>query len=413
MPRGVLTEEAERSLPPRGPTRTMTTTDALDVRRGASQSADPATAVRELHEAIGNPDAALVLVFCSATYDLAALAIELRSRFGDAPIVGCTTAGEIGPAGYLQGSLSGVSIAGPGFHARSVRVDGLSRADVMAGDAAAHRVAAALRAAGHPAAGRDVFAFLLADGMSMREELLVSGIYRTLGVPMAGGSAADGVRFGKTFIFHEGEFRTDCAVLTLVHSKYPFVAFKAEHFVPSSERMIVTGADPPRRLVTEINGEPAAQEYARLIGLGVEELTPTVFATHPVVVKVGGTPYVRSIQQVSENGSLTFYCAIDEGIVLTVARSVDLVRNLEEAFAKVEATVGPPALVLGFDCILRSLEADTQNLKGRIGEVMAQHNVVGFATYGEQFSGMHVNHTFTALALATDLPVVSPDPSPP
>jgi len=229
---------------------------------------------------------------------------------------------------------------------------------------------------------------------------------------MAGGSAADGVRFGKTFIFHEGEFRTDCAVLTLVHSKYPFVAFKAEHFVPSTERMIVTGADPPRRLVTEINGEPAAQEYARLIGLTVDELTPTVFATHPVVVKVGGTPYVRSIQKVSENGSLTFFCAIDEGIVLTIARSVDLVHNLEQAFEKVEATLGPPAFVLGFDCILRSLEADAHELRARIGEVMAQHKVVGFATYGEQFAGMHVNQTFTAIALAPVVPVVSSDPGP-
>jgi hypothetical protein len=385
----------------------MTTTGTLDVRRGASQSADPATAVRELHDAIGNPDAALVLVFCSVAYDLAAIARELRSRFGDAPVLGCTTAGEIGPAGYLQGSLSGVSIAGPGFHARTVRIDGVSQAEIADGESAARAVSAAMRAAGQPAAGEDVFAFLIADGMSMHEEVIVSGIYRSLGVPLAGGSAADGARFGSTFVLHEGEFHPDAAILTLVHSEYPFLAFKTEHFVPSTERMIVTGADPPRRLVTEINGEPAAAEYARVIGLTVDQLTPTVFATHPVVVKVGGAPYVRSIQKVSENGSLTFFCAIDHGIVLTVARSVDLVQNLEEAFERVETNLGAPAIVLGFDCILRSLEADTRDLKARIGEVMTRHKVVGFATYGEQFSGMHVNQTFTAIALAAELPASS------
>jgi hypothetical protein len=390
----------------------MTTAAALDVRRGASQSADPATAVRELHEAIGNPAAGLVLVFCSAAYDLTAIAAELRGRFGDAPVVGCTTAGEIGPAGYLQGSLSGVSIAGPGFTARTVRIDGLSQADLASGERAAHAVAAAMHAAERPAAGNDVFAFLIADGMSMHEEVIVAGIYRTLGVPLAGGSAADGVRFGETFVYHDGEFRADAAVLTLVHTEYPFLAFKAEHFVPSSERMIVTAADPPRRLVTELNGEPAAAEYARIIGLTVEELTPTVFATHPVVVKVGGTPYVRSIQKVSENGSLTFFCAIDEGVVLTVARSVDLVQNLQNAFARVETSLGAPAFVLGFDCILRSLEADSRDLKARIGEVMVEHKVVGFATYGEQFSGMHVNQTFTAVALSGVRPTRVGDGSP-
>jgi hypothetical protein len=386
----------------------MTMHGALDVRRGASQATDPTAAVRELHDAIGNADAALVLVFCSVGYDLAAIASELRGRFGNVPVVGCTTAGEIGPAGYLQGSLSGVSIAGAGFHAQTVRIDHLSTADVARGEKAAHAAAAAMLGAGHPAGGKDVFAFLIADGMSMHEEVIVSGIYRTLGVPLAGGSAADGVRFGKTFVFHEGEFHADAAVLTLVHSEYPFVAFKAEHFLPSSERMIVTGADPPRRVVTELNGEPAAQEYARLIGVRVDELTPTVFATHPVVVKVGGTPYVRSIQKVSENGCLTFFCAIDEGIVLTVARSVDLLQNLEDAFGRVEATLGAPDVVLGFDCILRSLEADTRDLKARVGEIMTGHKVVGFATYGEQFAGMHVNQTFTAIALGGARPRTDP-----
>lgn len=385
------------------------TIDALDVRRGASQATDPAEAVRELHDAIGNPDASLVLVFCSVGYDLTTIAGELRSRFGDVPVVGCTTAGEIGPAGYLQGSLSGVSIAGSGFHAESIRIDNLSSADVAQGESAAHAAAAAMLDAGHPSCGKEVFAFLIADGMSMHEEVITSGIYRTLGVPLAGGSAADGVRFGPTFVFHAGEFHADAAVLTLVHSEVPFLAFKTEHFLPSTQRMIVTGADPPRRLVTELNGEPAAEVYARLVGLSVDELTPTVFATHPVVVKVAGTPYVRSIQKVSENGSLTFFCAIDEGIVLTVARGVDLLQNLEATFERVESTLGPPAFVLGFDCILRSLEADTHNLKARVGEIMAEHKVVGFATYGEQFAGMHVNQTFTAIALGDPRAVAGPE----
>ena len=34
--------------------------------------------------------------------------------------------------------------------------------------------------------------------------------------------------------------------------------------------MVVTGADPARRIVTEINAEPAALEYARMVGLDGE-----------------------------------------------------------------------------------------------------------------------------------------------
>lgn len=55
---------------------------------------------------------------------------------------------------------------------------------------------------------------------------------------------------------------------------------------------------------------------------------PEIFANHPLVVRVGGTNFVRSIQKANEDGSLTFYCAIDEGIVLARAQGCDLSENL-------------------------------------------------------------------------------------
>jgi hypothetical protein len=186
-----------------------------------------------------------------------------------------------------------------------------------------------------------------------------------------------------------------------VHSKLPFHVFKTEHFVPTDEKMVVTKADPARRLVIEINGEPAGLEYARMVGTSAADLTNAVFARHPVVVSVGNTPYVRSIQKMNEDYSMQFACAIDEGIVLTVARGVDMVHNLEQAFAGVRARLGPPLLILGCDCILRFIEAQETGIRDRIGEIMMANNVVGFATYGEQFNAMHVNQTFTGVALGS------------
>lgn len=61
--------------------------------------------------------------------------------------------------------------------------------------------------------------------------------------------------------------------------------------------MVVTEADPASRTVLEINASPAAEEYARIIGTDVEDLSPMLFATHPVVVRVGGQDYVRAIQK--------------------------------------------------------------------------------------------------------------------
>ena len=94
----------------------------------------------------------------------------------------------------------------------------------------------------------------------------------------------------------------------------------------------MTGANPAERVVTEFNAEPAAFEYARMIGLDGDSLTPMIFAAHPLMVRVGGQYHVRAIQKVNADNSLTFFCAIDEGLVLTVARSVDVVQDLESLF---------------------------------------------------------------------------------
>ncbi len=52
--------------------------------------------------------------------------------------------------------------------------------------------------------------------------------------------------------------------------------------------MVVTGVDPARRKVHEINAAPAA-EYARLLGKPAGQLDPFTFAAHPLVVKVANS----------------------------------------------------------------------------------------------------------------------------
>jgi hypothetical protein len=369
---------------------------ALQIRRGASRSADPVSAVAELHAALDQPDAALVIVFCSAAYDLVALGAELRRRFGATPVIGCTTAGEITPLGYLSGSLTGVSLGASGFRAVTRAIPRLSEFKFVDGAEVGRELLQQLRQRGKPPSGSNSFGFLLIDGLSNQEENVVSTLSRSLGdVPLFGGSAADGAKFEATHVYCDGEFRSDAAVFTLVQTEHPFVVFKTQHFVSSTQKMVVTRADPARRIVTEINGEPAAREYA----FQVDRLTPHIFAAHPVVVKVGGLHYVRSIQKVNPDGSLTFFCAIDEGIVLTVARGVDLVENLEQAFDDVRAKIGTPELVIGCDCILRLLELEQKSIKQEAARVFLDNNVVGFSTYGEQFNAMHVNQTFTGVAI--------------
>lgn len=369
-------------------------------RLGHSLATDPCQAAREFHAAVSQPEMGLVIFFCSHEYDRELLGAELNRLFGSVPVIGCTTAGEIGSAGYRGASLSGVSFATGAAHFACGRLDALHDFQASAAQTFAENLLNRLEHTAPAAAPDNTFAFLLIDGMSMREETTVFALHTALqDIPLCGGSAGDGMNFDKTWIFHEGAFHTDCALLLLVSTPLPFRLFMTQHFVRDNERMVVTAADAARRIVHELNGRPAAAEYARVLGLGDQKLHPDLFARTPVVILINGTHYVRSIQKANPDGSLTFFCAIEEGLVLRVAHGADLTANLTQAFARIREEIGPPQLTLGCDCILRKLEIFESGLAEPVGALLQANRTAGFATYGEQYGGVHVNQTFTGIAI--------------
>ncbi|WP_209781810.1 nitric oxide-sensing protein NosP [Azospirillum agricola] len=372
--------------------------------RAMSHAERPADAARELREGLGDTPLEMVVVFCAPHYDLTALADALAVQFGTVPVIGCTTAGEIGPGGYSVGAVVAVGFPSEDFTVVTALVDHVDRFEIADSTVIARSLLTrrdrALAARPVPMGETGSFAMLLIDGLSMSEETVVSALHNAMiDIPLFGASAGDDMHFERTFVLHEGAFHPNAAVVALFTTTRPFTVFRTQHFVSSDRKMVVTGADPQRRIVTEINAEPAGREYARLVGLEGEPLTPMIFASHPVVVRVGGQYHVRSIQKVNDDESLTFFCAIDEGIVLTVAEGVDPVANFDALMDGIESEVGPPDLILGCDCILRRLEMEQRQLGAVMAERLTRHRVVGFCAYGEQVNGMHVNQTFTGVAI--------------
>jgi len=121
-----------------------------------------------------------------------------------------------------------------------------------------------------------------------------------------------------------------------------------------------------------------------------------------MVIRVGEQCFVRSIQRVNADLSLTFLCAIDEGVVLTVGQGGDLIGNLRQSFYDIEAELGAPEAVIAFDCILRGLELDQHRLRNAAGRLMDENRAVGFSTYGEQYEAMHVNQTLSGIAIGAE-----------
>ena len=119
-----------------------------------------------------------------------------------------------------------------------------------------------------------------------------------------------------------------------------------------------------------------------------------------MVVRVGEQCFVRSVRRLNPDLSLTFLCAIDEGVVLTMGQGGDLAGTLERNLAVIAREIGPPALVIAFDCMLRRLELDHRGMRARAGRLMDVNNAVGFSTYGEQYEAMHMNQTLSGIAVS-------------
>ncbi|GAA4229989.1 FIST N-terminal domain-containing protein [Sagittula marina] len=352
--------------------------------------------VDRLAQALGE-DLGLVCLFASPEADFEALTSAANAGFAGADVLACTTAGELGAQGYEDSQIVAVGFPRAYFEVTSFAIKDLDRIDEQALiDRLIHQRLDLTRRAPDMVSE---FAFTLVDGLSLREEHLTAVLASGLGpIPLFGGSAGDGTEFGETLLSFNGNVMQNAAMVAIVRSHCPVQVFSLDHLVPTDIRMVVTSASPDTRIVHEINAEPAAFEYARLLGKDPNQLDPFTFAAHPVVVKLGDTHHVRAIQRVSDTGELVFFSAINEGMVLTLARHQDMVAHLDQALDEL-AEDGAPDQILGFDCLLRRMDAGQVQKTRDISDILQRHNVVGFSTYGEQIGGLHVNQTLTGVAI--------------
>ncbi|WP_156398686.1 FIST signal transduction protein [Mesorhizobium sp. Root102] len=345
-------------------------------------------------------DAGFALLFFSQSLvEAGALSQALMTHAPALHHAGCSTAGEITPQGLEDGHVLAMLLPSAAFTAVSVMVDNLSSSgmDRITSEVEALRRSLRMRLGCDRTQG--TFALCFIDGLSYAEEAVSSAIHWGLDdIPLLGGSAGDDLKFETTRLLSNGKVTSDSAIIVLIATEIPFHVFKTDNFVPTDEKLVVTASDPDHRIVREFNATNAAEEYAASVGIVAQTLTPLSFASHPVVVKVGGEYYCRSIQKMHPDGSLSFFCAIDDGVVLSIAQPKDMVEATRAALRDVEERLGSIDMIIGFDCVLRRLDARNRQVFRDISELYRVNNVIGFGTYGEQYRSMHLNQTFTGIA---------------
>ncbi len=369
---------------------------------GTSDQADGAAAVAEATKH-WDETPQMLFVFCSSVQDAHQVARALAERYPGVPMAGCSTAGEHLGGVHSQGALVVAGLCDTGVDWVVESFDGLAALDEEAAQGFANGLFERHGADPESIEPNDFVALLFVDGLSLAEERVSAALASGLaGVPLAGGSAGDDLAFEKTTVICNGTGASDRAAVVLARSRgTKFRIVKHQHFTIESQMVAVTKADTAKRRVDELDGYPAAEAYARALGIELDALDGDSSFLHPVTFSCDGEIYVRSIQSINEDGSLSFYCAIEEGTVLQLGSHHDMKSALDEDLACLAPRVD---FLLGFNCVLRALEATGGKRWDELGDSVrsVSKSSIAFDTYGEQLNGLHINQTLVAVAFSAN-----------
>lgn len=357
-------------------------------------------AANELVAGLSGASARLVVFFAGIKQDGAAIGEALRKRFPGASVIGCSSNGEFSDGGYGKGGAVAVAI-GPDRIGACAAEMALVGGDVDAGirDAAA-RMSAKLGRALHELSPERFAGLALLEGARGREERINEALGNVAPfLPFVGGSAGDDITFSGTWTFVDGKLERDGTALVCAEMLVPFTVMKTCHFDATERAVTVTKIDAARRLILELDGEPAAPYYAKVLGVPVSELAFEHFHANPLGLMIDGEPWLRSVIR-PEGDALLLACAVIEGARLHFMRAGDMVADAEQKLAKTCAKLG--GSVGGgifFNCAFRMIEASIKGCEERYHRVLSTIPHAGLHTNGESYIG-HINQTLTGLVFA-------------
>jgi hypothetical protein len=365
----------------------------MAIRSVYSVERTPERNAADLASKLSDLSVKFVLFFASSRFDPSALASAIQEQFPRADTIGCTTAGEI-----VSGKMLKDSVVAMAFDADALEDVSVGMVKNLKTENQVPQVFSAFEThTGQKMMALDIAEYvgiILVDGLSVAEEKLMEKIGDLTNVIFIGGSAGDDLKFENTHVFAGGTAYTDAAVLALLKPRAGFDVVKTQSFCDRTKVLKATRVDEAKRLVFEFNGEPAAEAYAKALGVPVEEAS-SKFMSHPLGLMVGKEPYVRSPQRFQDD-AMVFYCNIREGMELHLLESMDIVQDTRTAIQAKQEELGSISGLINFHCILRTLALEQQGRTEEYGEIFVDIPTIGFSTYGEEYLG-HVNQTSTIL----------------
>ena len=283
----------------------------------AQESVDSKSALKDLPSTSPLAAANLVLVFGSVKrFNEGKLQSTLKARYPVAQIVGCTTSGEISPAGVYDDSVQITAVQWQKVMQRVAQAKSESMGDSFetAVNLAKQIKSDTLRTV-----------IVISDGLNINGSELLKGFQSILGdVPIIGGLAGDGGAFVKTLqIFNE----------TISDKMVIAIGLYGDALITSSGAL---GGwkpyGPPRKItksisnvVYEMDDKPALPLYRMYIGEAFARGLPGTGLKFPLAVIEEGKREVEKIRTLlavnAKDNSLTFAGNVEEGEIVRLCQT--------------------------------------------------------------------------------------------
>jgi len=377
---------------------------------GYSDDPDPkAAGTAAADTALREADPKLLMVFCSDSYDLEALLAAINERSGGVPLIGCSTAGQIGPSGPGDASVVITALGGSGFSVSTAVATGVSSrlresgaevaACIQALDSRPHQVL-----------------MLLSDALGGDQQEVIRGAYGVAGagIPLVGGCAGDDFKMQGTYQFYGNRVVQDAVVGAGIGSDAPLGIGVHHGWRKVGEPVLVTRSGGNR--VFTLDDRPALDVYLERHSAPDEAHTDeTAFNSFAITRPLGlsrrsAEEGVRLVAGADfGDRSLSLIAEVpQDGLAWFMEGDVDSV--LEATDRACEAAIGAigdrrPLGLLTFDCAARRGVLGDEGISREVERVTRQADgapIAGFYSYGEiaRTSGVSGFHNQTIVVLA-------------
>jgi len=359
----------------------------------------------------------LCIVFLSSKYNYDEVIKGIGEATKNAPLIGCSTAGEFTEERVENGSVAVGAISSDSCKFLLGMGEELKDDPLGCVESVEEQIKVSKEdEKNFP----NKSLLILGDGLAGRGEELVSSAMMTFDMNLIGGTAGDDFKMKETHVFMNDKVRNDAVSVCEILSKVP-IAFGVKHgHVPISPLLEITKAS--ENVVYEIDNKPAWEvwkEYCRDcskedIGVDLNEIKTQeeksrILTVYEMGIQTGEGYVIRwPGSSTKEDNSLTFATIIPEKTGVAIMRSTkeSQINSAREAAEVAISKIGKESIAgaLIFDCGVRGvmLGDDFYKAIDEIKDVLGVP-ILGFETYGEigmkvgDIAGFH--HTTTVVVL--------------